>query len=162
MTKSLRGQFRDLERNLTKEMNKTVKNVNRKMARNPIKLPVESKLAEDGVTVQHIDNSVHISGDVTHSQIGGTGHFQINVNESNIEGILTEIKEFSKSLNEYEKETLTNVLEELQDNGEVVSNMGKAFLEKHPLISMGIVATIEWGATAGLDRLVPIIQNIFS
>lgn len=114
------------------------------------------------LTIQHINNSVHISGDVTYSHIGGNNHFQINMNESDVEGILTEIKVLSKSLDEYEKKVLTNVPEELQNNRKVDSNLNKSFLEKHALISIGIGAIIEWFIIAGLDQLVKIFQNVFS
>lgn len=42
MTKSLNSQFRRLSRDLKKETDKTVKDVNRHAVRNPIRLPVES------------------------------------------------------------------------------------------------------------------------
>lgn len=62
LTKSLNSQFRRLSRDLKKEMDKTVKDVNRHAARNPIRLPVESDFPKSGVTVQRVDNSVHITG----------------------------------------------------------------------------------------------------
>jgi hypothetical protein len=162
MTQSWNSQVRKLERDMTKAMNKTVNNVNRKLARNPIRLPVSSGLSKDGITVQNIDNSVKIQGDVHNSQIGGSGHIQINVSEANVKGILDDIKEFSKTLNDEDREQLAFALSELQNGGKIESDSSKSFLEKHKLISMGIDGVVSWVATAGLDGLRGIIQHVFS
>ncbi len=162
MSKGLNSQFRRLGRDLKKEMDKTVKDVNRHAARNPIRLPVESGLPKSGITVQHVDNSFQITGDVNHSQIGGTGNVQINIAESDVIGLLKGIQEYSGVLQQQDRVLLVRALEELQSQGKVQSHESKSFLEKHPLLAMGFDAVVTWTATAGLDQLVPIIQRVFS
>lgn len=161
MTKSLSSQFRRLRRDLKKEMDKTAKDVNRHAARNPIRLPVESDFPKSGVTVQSVDNSLHITGDVSHSQIGGTGNVQLNIGESDVVGLLEGIQEHAGGLQESDRVALVQALEELQSQGKVESSESQSFLGKHPLLAMGFDAVITWTATAGLDQLVPIIQRIF-
>lgn len=161
MARNMGSQFRKLERDLTKSMNKTVKNVNRKMARNPIRLPVETDLSKEGVSFQNIDNSVYIQGDVKQSQIGGSGHIQVNVYDADVVGVLEDIRKLSKILNDDERTHLIQVLDELQNTGNIEIESNKTFLENHPLISMGIGAVIEWGTSAGLEQLTHAIQRVF-
>lgn len=162
MAKSFKNQFRQLEKDINKEMGKVVKNTNRKLAKNPIKLPVSSDIPEDGVTVQHIDNSVLIEGNVSNSQIGGTGHFQVNIAADDVKAVLEDIKKISMVMDSADRDQLVLILEELQSNGNIKSKESKAFLERNPLISMGIGAIVEWTTSAGLDNLVGIIQSVFS
>lgn len=142
-------------------MDKTAKDVNRHAARNPIRLPVESDFPKSGVTVQSVDNSLHITGDVSRSQIGGTGNVQLNIGESDVVGLLEGIQEYAGGLQESDRVALVQALEELQSQGKVESSESQSFLGKHPLLAMGFDAVITWTATAGLDQLVPIIQRIF-
>ncbi len=143
-------------------MNKTVNNVNRKLTKNPIRLPFQSEISDEGISVQHINNSVHIAEDVENSQIGGSGHIQVNLTNIDVESVLVDIKQSSKVLDLDDRLQLILILEELQSTGNEESKNGLFFLEKHLLISMGVRAIIEWVATFGLDKLVPHIQNIFS
>lgn len=162
MGKSLKQQFRKIERNLTKEMNKTVNNVNRKMKRNPIVLPIDSELKR-GVALQpnHIGDNITIHGDVTQSQIGGNNNVQNIISASSIEGILKDIRELSKTFSEKDREQLVSVLSEIQEIGENTQE-NKNFLEKHPLVEMGINAVVTFAATFGLEALTEIIGRVFS
>ncbi|GAB2026137.1 hypothetical protein [Lactovum odontotermitis] len=163
MAKSLKQQFKKLERDLTKEMTKTVNNVNRKMKRNPITLPIDSKL-KNGIVVQpkHIGDNITINGNVTQSQIGGKNNDQNNTSVSEIERVLRDIRELSKTFSEEDREQLISILSEIQENEEVIQGENKSFLENHPLVKMGINAMVTFATTSGLEKLIAIIGKVFS
>ena len=101
MVKSLQSQFRDIERNMVREMNKMVKRANKKI--NPVILPtqVDSSMSALNFNEYHQDNSTHVSvnGDLINSQIGGQNNtLNITYTDMEIEKIFENIKElkFSK------------------------------------------------------------------
>lgn len=45
-----------------------------------------AEFPKSGVTVQSVYNNVHITGDISHAQIGGRGNVQLNIGESDVVG----------------------------------------------------------------------------
>ena len=86
MVKSLQSQFRDIERNMVREMNKMVKRANKKI--NPVILPtqVDSSMSALNFNEYHQDNSTHVSvnGDLINSQIGGQNN-TLNITYTDME-----------------------------------------------------------------------------
>lgn len=164
MAKSLSRQFKDIERKINKELDKTVRNVNRRQARKPIELPVKTNYSDSGITVQnvHNDRRINIEGDVTNSQVGGHDNTLVNYSEVEVQKILEEIRTLSITMSEIDREKLVKVLEELQEKGDVSNVENQTFLEKHPLITLGIGSIISWATTAGLDKVSSVIAKVFS
>lgn len=157
-----KNNLKKFEREMTKEMNKRIANVNRKL--DPIRLSADSpNNLGDGITINATtnDNSVRINGDIHNSQVGGAQNKQQIITPIDVEGILREIRELSKTMtDEDDLNELTTILNSIQDSG-AVSSGHKAFFEKHPLITIGVSAVISWVATQGLDSLIPIMQSVF-
>ncbi|SJN19022.1 hypothetical protein FEZ48_10340 [Marinilactibacillus psychrotolerans] len=164
MAKSLSRQFKDIERKLNKELDKTVRNVNRKQARNPIELPIQTNYSDSGITVQnvHNDHRINVEGDVTHSQVGGHDNTLVIFSDEEVQKLLEEIRTLSITMSKTDREKLVKVLEELQGKGNVSSVENQIFLEKHPLITLGIGSIVSWATTAGLDKISSIIAKVFS
>ncbi|MDN3292179.1 MULTISPECIES: hypothetical protein [Streptococcus] len=162
MVKSLQSQFRDIERNMVREMNKMVKRANKKI--NPVILPtqVDSSMSALNFNEYHQDNSTHVSvnGDLINSQIGGQNNtLNITYTDMEIEKIFENIKEYSRTLDEEEKTELVTILNEVQEIGKVDNH--QTFFEKHPILAMALSATVSWGVENGIDRLVSVISNTF-
>lgn len=162
MAKSLQGQFRDIERNMVREMNKMVKRANKKI--NPIILPtqVDSSMSALNFNEYHQDNNTHVSvnGDLINSQIGGQNNtLNITYTDMEIEKIFENIREYSRTLDEEEKTELVTILNEVQEIGKVDNH--QTFFEKHPILAMALSATVSWGVENGIDRLVSVISNTF-
>ena len=162
MVKSLQSQFRDIERNMVREMNKMVKRANKKI--NPVILPtqVDSSMSALNFNEYHQDNSTHVSvnGDLINSQIGGQNNtLNITYTDMEIEKIFENIKEYSRTLDEEEKTELVTILNEVQEIGKVDNH--QTFFEKHPILAMALSATVSWGVENGIDRLVSDISNTF-
>lgn len=158
-----KNNLRKMEREMSKEMNKRIANVNRSLR--PIQLTAESpgNLGEV-ITINNVHNAndIKIGGSVFNSSVGSV---EVNtlVNDSNhIQGILNEIRELSKTImDEDERNELSIIINELTENGKV-DDSHKSFFEKHPLISMGISAVASWVAGHGLDKLAPVVKAVFS
>ena len=123
MVKSLQSQFRDIERNMVREMNKMVKRANKKI--NPVILPtqVDSSMSALNFNEYHQDNSTHVSvnGDLINSQIGGQNNtLNITYTDMEIEKIFENIKEYSRTLDEEEKTEFTVTLKGLSDPGKKI------------------------------------------
>ena len=162
MVKSLQSQFRDIERNMVREMNKMVKRANKKI--NPVILPtqVDSSMSALNFNEYHQDNSTHVSvnGDLINSQIDGQNNtLNITYTDMEIEKIFENIKEYSRTLDEEEKTELVTILNEVQEIGKVDNH--QTFFEKHPILAMALSATVSWGVENGIDRLVSVISNTF-
>lgn len=162
MSKSLQSQFRDIERNMLKEMNKMVKRANKKI--NPIILPtqLDSSMSALNFNEYHQDNSTHVSvnGDLISSQIGGQNNtLNITYTEMEIERIFENIREYSRTLDEEEQTELVTILNEVQELGKVFNH--QTFFEKHPILAMALSTTVSWGVENGIDRLVSVISNTF-
>ena len=147
--------FRQMERDINREVAKVNRNIK------PIEIPAQSSDSIGGITIHNTDNRVTVGDNATNLQIGGSGNYQINNQSTDIEGILREIRELSKVMNDNDRVELSVILNELQSNGQI-GESHKPFLEKHALIAMGISAVISWALTHGLDKLIPIIQQVFS
>lgn len=162
MVKSLQSQFRDIERNMVREMNKMVKRANKKI--NPVILPtqVDSSMSALNFNEYHQDNSTHVSvnGDLINSQIDGQNNtLNITYTDMEIEKIFENIREYSRTLDEEEKTELVTILNEVQEVGKVDNH--QTFFEKHPILAMALSATVSWGVENGIDRLVSVISNTF-
>lgn len=162
MVKSLQSQFRDIERNMVREMNKMVKRANKKI--NPVILPtqVDSSMSALNFNEYHQDNSTHVSvnGDLINSQIDGQNNtLNITYTDMEIKKIFENIREYSRTLDEEEKTELVTILNEVQEVGKVDNH--QTFFEKHPILAMALSATVSWGVENGIDRLVSVISNTF-
>lgn len=162
MVKSLQSQFRDIERNMVREMNKMVKRANKKI--NPVILPtqVDSSMSALNFNEYHQDNSTHVSvnGDLINSQIGGQNNtLNITYTDMEIKKIFENIREYSRTLDEEEKTELVTILNEVQEVGKVDNH--QTFFEKHPILAMALSATVSWGVENEIDRLVSVISNTF-
>ena len=162
MVKSLQSQFRDIERNMVREMNKMVKRANKKI--NPVILPtqVDSSMSALNFNEYHQDNSTHVSvnGDLINSQIDGQNNtLNITYTDMEIEKIFENIREYSRTLDEEEKTELVTILNEVQEVGKVDNH--QTFFEKHPILAMALSATVSWGVENGIDRLVSVLSNTF-
>ena len=141
MAKSLQSQIKGIERDMVREMNKMVKRANKKI--NPVILPTQLDSTSSALNFNeyHQDNSTHVSvgGDMMNSQIGGrnnsiTGYLHT---DTDIEKILENIKEYSRTLKDEEQTELVTMLHEIQMSGKVENHM--IFFDKHPILAMALV-----------------------
>ena len=135
-------------------MNKTVNNVNRKLTKNPIRPPFQSEISDEGISVQHINNSVHIAGDVENPQIGGSSHIQVNLTNIDVQSVLVDIKQSSKVLDSDDRLQLILILEELQSTGNEESKNDYSFQQNFCLFQCVLELLLN-----GLQLLVQI--NLF-
>lgn len=162
MAKSLKSQFRDIERNLVRETNKMVKRANKKIK--PVILPTQLDSSKTALNFNeyHQDNSTHVSvnGDLMNSQIGGQNNtLNITYTEMEIERLFENIREYSRTLDDGEQTELVTILNEVQEVGNIESH--QTFFEKHPILAMSFNAIVTWGVENGIDSLVDTISKIF-
>ena len=162
MSKSLHSQFKDIERNMVREMNKMVKRANKKI--NPVILPTQLDSTSSALNFNeyHQDNSTHVSigGDMMNSQIGGKNNtIIINYADMEIEKLFENIKEYSRTLTNEGQNELVTILNNLQGVGKVEGH--QSFFDKHPILEMAFSTITAWGIENGIDSLVGIISNTF-
>lgn len=162
MAKSLQSQFKGIERDMVREMNKMVKRANKKI--NPVILPTQLDSTSSALNFNeyHQDNSTHVSvgGDMMNSQIGGRNNsITVIYTDTDIEKILENIKEYSRTLKDEEQTELVTMLHEIQMSGKVENHM--IFFDKHPILAMAFSAIVTWGIDNGMDSLVNIISRVF-
>ena len=162
MAKSLQSQIKGIERDMVREMNKMVKRANKKI--NPVILPTQLDSTSSALNFNeyHQDNSTHVSvgGDMMNSQIGGRNNsITVIYTDTDIEKILENIKEYSRTLKDEEQTELVTMLHEIQMRGKVENHM--IFFDKHPILAMAFSAIVTWGIDNGMDSLVNIISRVF-
>ena len=162
MAKSLQSQIKGIERDMVREMNKMVKRANKKI--NPVILPTQLDSTSSALNFNeyHQDNSTHDSdgGDMMNSQIGGRNNsITVIYTDTDIEKILENIKEYSRTLKDEEQTELVTMLLEIQMSGKVENHM--IFFDKHPRLAMAFSAIVTWGIDNGMDSLVNIISRVF-
>lgn len=157
-----KSNLRKFEKEVSREMNKRIDKVNKNLK--PIRLTAESpNNLGSGVTINTINNAnnIKITGNVHDSRIGSIENYQHLSDYKDIEGILREIREISKTMKDRsDLDELAAVINRLERDGNIGDNH-KSFLEKHPLIAMGIGAVISWTAQNGIENLSPIMQAVF-
>ncbi len=157
-----KNNLRKMEREMSKEMNRRIANVNRSLK--PIRLTAESPdNLGGGITINNVHNAndIKIGGNVLNSTVGSVKVTTSVHNGSHIQGILNEIRELSKTIaDDGERNELSAIINELLENGKV-NDSHKSFFEKHPLISMGISAVVTWTTENGLDKLAPLVRAVF-
>lgn len=157
-----KNNLRKMEREMSREMNKRIANVNRNLK--PIQLTAESPdNLVGGITINNVHNAndIKIGGNVLNSNVGSVEVSTSIHNGSHIQSILNEIRQLSKTIvDDDERNELSTIINELIENGQV-DDSHKSFFEKHPLISMGVGAVVSWAAEYGLDKLAPIVKAVF-
>ena len=94
------------------------------------------------------------------SQIGGRNNsITVIYTDTDIEKILENIKEYSRTLKDEEQTELVTMLHEIQMSGKVENHM--IFFDKHPILAMAFSAIVTWGIDNGMDSLVNIISRVF-
>lgn len=158
------NQTNKLARAITKDINKAVKKANRKIK--PIKLPTQLNNHSDALsfTNNYHDNSISIttSGDILNSQIGGKNNQLMNeFNEQSAYNLMENIREYSKILNENERNSLSEILNEVAKSSSLNQNKYKNFLDKHPILSLAFSTLLTWGIENGMESFTQLINDIF-
>lgn len=71
------------------------------------------------------------------------------------------IREYSKILNENERNSLSEILNEVAKSSSLNQNKYKNFLDKHPILSLAFSTLLTWGIENGIESFTQLINDIF-